>query len=66
MRVTTPPHSLSTPQTIPISLHVRSALLLLAAFARLTPSAQTERSDFTTTPGVFTALNPGNFIGAGV
>ncbi len=49
-----------------MSRHVRSGLLLLAAFARLTPSAQTERSDFTTTPGVFTALNPGNFIGAGV
>ena len=50
----------------PRSLHVRSGLTLLAALALLTPSAQAQRTDFTTTPGVFTAPTPTNYIGAGV
>ena len=50
----------------PRSLHVRSGLTLLAALALLTPSAQAQRTDFTTTPGVSTAPNPSNFIAAGV
>ena len=49
-----------------MSRHVRSGLRLLVALALLAPSAQAQRTDFTTTAGVHTALNPGNFIGASV
>ena len=41
-------------------------MTLRAALALLTPSAQAQRTDISTTPGVFTAPNPNNFIAAGV
>jgi len=49
-----------------MSHSVRTGVALAAALALFTPAAQAQRTDFTMTPGNYTAPNPNNFIGFGV